>query len=131
LALAHRLLDVFPRWVAEREADPDREPWGGVIIDRADRVAVGGMGFSALPDEAGTVEFGYAINPSYRNRGYATEMAQALVAWALVQPAVKCVAAECLEDNAQSVRVLEKCGFTRVGHRVAEEGPLITWERVR
>ena len=53
------------------------------MIRREDRLAVGSMGFKAPPDTTGTVEIGYAVNRSQRGRGYATEMAGALVAWAL------------------------------------------------
>ena len=53
------------------------------MIRREDRLAVGSMGFKAPPDGTGTVEIGYAVNRSHRGRGYATEMAAALVAWAL------------------------------------------------
>jgi len=69
------------------------------------------------------------VNASYQGRGYATEMAQALVAWALRQPTVRRVTAECLEDNPASIRVLEKSGFVQSGRRKDEEGPLLLWER--
>ncbi len=122
-------LDAYPLWIAEREAQPERDAWGGIIVDRAALVAVGGMGFKGLPDETGAVELGYSVNASYQGRGYATEMAEALVAWTLRQPTVRRVTAECLEDNAASIRVLEKAGFVRVGHRMDDEGPLLLWER--
>ena len=94
---------------------------------------VGGIGCKALPDASGTVEIGYGINPSAQGRGLATEAARALTDWALTQPGVRRVTAECLETNLGSVRVLEKAGFTRVGERHDEEegGLLILWERAR
>lgn len=122
-------LGLYPYWIAQREAHPDRDDWNGIIIDRDGLVAVGGMGFKGLPDESGTVELGYNVIPSYRGRGYAAEMAQALVSWALEQPNVRRVTAECLEDNAASIRVLEKSGFTRIGRRLHDEEPLLLWER--
>ncbi len=120
----------FPtEWRPGPKAQPDRDAWDGTIIDRAELLAVGTMGFKAPPDETGTVELGYSVNASYQGRGYATEMAQALVAWALRQPTVRRVTAECLEDNPASIRVLEKSGFVQSGRRKDEEGPLLLWER--
>ena len=99
------------------------------MIRREDLLAVGSMGFKAPPDTTGTVEIGYAVNRSQRGRGYATEMAGALVAWALAQPGVQRVTAECLARNAASARVLEKLRFDRVGRRGSPEGELLLWER--
>ncbi len=124
-------LDLFPLWIAQREAHPAQDDWGGTMIDRAERVAVGQMSFKGPPDETGAVELGYGVNPSYHNRGYATEMAHALVAWALTQAAVERVTAECLEDNRASARVLEKAGFKRIGRGMDDDGPLVLWERTR
>jgi len=122
-------LGLFPRWIAQREAQPDRDDWNGIIINRNGLVPVGGMGFKGLPDESRTVELGYNVIPSYQGRGYATEMAQALVGWALGQPTVRRVTADCLEDNAASIRVLEKSGFVRIGRRLDDKRPLLLWER--
>ncbi len=124
-------LDLFPLWIAQRELRPDQDEWGGTMIDRTKRLAVGQMNCTSPPDRHGAVELGYGVNPSYYNRGYATEMARALVDWALARPDVTHVTAECLEDNNASIRVLEKSGFRRVGRRTDEEGPLILWERAR
>jgi len=124
-------LDVLPLWIMQRELWPEQEDWGGTMIDRAEFVAVGQMGFKGLPDKTGAVELGYGVNLSYHNRGYATEMARALVEWALRQPGVTRVTAECLEDNQASIRVLEKSLFARAGRRMDEDGPLILWRRTR
>jgi ribosomal-protein-alanine N-acetyltransferase len=124
-------LDMLPLWIMQREVAPEREEWGGTMIDRATRVAVGQMSFKGLPDESGAVELGYGVNPSYHSRGYATEMARTLVEWALTQSAVARVTAECLADNKASIRVLEKSHFKQVGRRVDEDGPLLQWERTR
>jgi RimJ/RimL family protein N-acetyltransferase len=87
------------------------------------------MGCKNRPN-AGFVEIGYGINPGYQNRGYATEMTQALTRWMLSQPEVSRVTAECRTDNYGSMRVLEKAGFARVGERVDDEdGLLFVWER--
>lgn len=124
---ALRLID---RWIARREAGGDADPWGdGTFILRAERLAVGSIGFKGPPDLSGSVEIGYATNASMRGRGYATEMASALSDWALAQPGVSRIAAECLAGNRASVRVLQKSGFQVVGRRFHDDGMLVCWER--
>jgi RimJ/RimL family protein N-acetyltransferase len=118
-------LALFPEWAARLDADPTDEIVGGTMIDRADLVAVGQMSFSG---RFGDLELGYGVNPSYRGRGYATEMACALIAWALEQPGTATIMSACLEDNIASIRVLEKAGFRRAGRRIDADGPLIVWE---
>jgi RimJ/RimL family protein N-acetyltransferase len=122
-------LVLFPMLIEQYQQAPDTVPWGGTLIDRTERVAVGQMGCKGHP-RAGAVEIGYGINPAYQQRGYATEMAHALTTWLLNQPDVSRVTAECRTDNYGSIRVLEKAGFARIGERVDDEdGPLFVWER--
>lgn len=85
-----------------------------VVIERETGTVVGDVGFVGPPDEAGAVEIGYSVVPDRRRRGYATEAAAALVAWALAQPGVSAVAARCDRDNGASIRVLERVGFRRI-----------------
>lgn len=123
-------LVVLPIWIARGERSPDPGPWcGGVAVRLEDSLAVASIGFKAPPDATGTVEIGYAVNASLRGRGYATEMASALSAWALRQPGVRRVTAETLVGNLASARVLEKAGFGRVGRRASEDGEMLLWER--
>lgn len=78
---------------------------------------VGSAGFVGPPDESGTVEIGYEVAPAHRRRGYASEVATALVAWALEQPDIRRVIASPAPDNVASVRVLEQAGLERAGTR--------------
>jgi ribosomal-protein-alanine N-acetyltransferase len=122
-------LQMFPIWIARRERSPDPGPWcDGVVVRREDHLAVGSMGFKSPPEATGTVEIGYAVNRSLRGRGYATETVGAIVAWALTQPEMRQVTAECLKSNPASARVLEKSGFQRVGRRSSVDGELLGWE---
>ncbi len=83
----------------------------GIIVHIADNMVIGSMGFKAPPDRDGWVEIGYDVVPAYQGHGYATEMAHALVLWALEQPSVRRITAECLPDNWASIRVLQKIGM--------------------
>jgi ribosomal-protein-alanine N-acetyltransferase len=96
-------------------------PW--VVIAREERAVVGSAGFVGRPNEDGEVELGYGIVEEHRNRGYATEAAGTLAAWALGQPGVERIVARSEIANDASTRVLEKIGLTRAG----VEGTLARW----
>ena len=107
------LLDVLPLQAAALPGDERFGVW--VMIERASRSVVGDIGFMGPPDEDGSVEVGYSVIPARRRDGYATEAVRAILAWALDQPAVKAVVANCDRDNESSVRTLERVGFRRTG----------------
>ena len=91
--------------------------FGWYAVRRADSLhvatVVGAAGYFGPPSEEGVVEIGYSTCPEWRGRGYATEMARALVEHAAAYPHVTRVVARTNSDNAASVAVLESCGFTR------------------
>lgn len=65
-----------------------------------------------------TWELGFIFNPSFQNRGYATEASRALIAYAFAELDAHRVVGYCSPENIASWRVLEKCGMTREGvHR--------------
>ena len=94
----------------------DEAAWSiWLIIDRADTLVVGGVTFLGPPSQEGTVGIAYGVVPSHRRRGYATEAARALIAWAQQQPGVKAIAAACADDNQASIRTLQRLGFRQTG----------------
>ncbi|WP_342781604.1 GNAT family N-acetyltransferase [Streptomyces piniterrae] len=82
------------------------------IVERAGGLVVGSIGLFWPPHD-GRLEFGYGVVPSRRGRGYATEAARALVAFAFTAPGVHTVYAEVDLTNPASCRVLEKAGLER------------------
>ena len=75
---------------------------------------VAGAGYMGPPAD-GTVEIGYSVVPEERGRGYATEAVQVLIARALATEGVQRVVAEVHEENVASLKVMERCGFYRIG----------------
>jgi len=73
---------------------------------------LGVCGFKGKPDRAGSVEIGYSVLRQFRIQGYATEAVARLVAWAFSHQNVVEVTAETLPHLRQSIRVMEKNGFT-------------------
>ena len=80
------------------------------VVRLEDDRVIGEIGFVA-PPRRGVVTIGYAIVPSARRRGYATEAIVVLTAWSLDQPEVDHVRAQTLPDNEASIRALLSAGF--------------------
>jgi [ribosomal protein S5]-alanine N-acetyltransferase len=118
------MLEALPHFIEAMEQDPLGRVWDGIILHKAGRVAIGGIGFHGPPDEAGMVEIGYNIIPAYEGQGYATEMARRVIDWAFQMPDIERITAQCLDDNIGSIRALEKVGM----HRLLPEGQMLKWE---
>jgi RimJ/RimL family protein N-acetyltransferase len=78
-----------------------------------DEVVVGEIG-AAFVDEEGTIEIGYAVVESQRNRGYATAAVEALVAKIREASEVRRFVAHAPLERPESSRVVEKAGFAMV-----------------
>ena len=100
--------------------DPEAVGWyGWYAVRKAEglepAVVVGACGYFGPPDADQTVEIGYSVVPAFQGCGYATEMVRALVARAFSAPAIARVIAHTSLENKASIKVLEHCGFRRVG----------------
>lgn len=84
--------------------------WSWLPILVSENTLIGNCGYKGPPTE-GMVEIGYEVARDYRRLGYATEIANTLVAHAFLQPDVNTVLAHTLPEENDSVRVLRKCGF--------------------
>jgi len=118
------MLEALPFFIEVMEKDPAGLVWDGIILQKAEQIAIGGIGFHGGPDEVGMVEIGYNIIPAYERQGYATEMARRVIEWAFHTPGIQVITAQCLDDNIGSIRVLEKVGM----RRLAPEGNRLKWE---
>lgn len=116
--------EILPFLAQKMTQDPAEADWICLVVHSLDRIVIGEVGFKGKPNLEGIVEIGYGIVPSYQGQGFATEATNALVRWALSQPGVRRVTAECLSSNAPSIRVLEKIGMRCSG----VEGEMLRWE---
>jgi ribosomal-protein-alanine N-acetyltransferase len=105
---------------------PGADPWGPRHIVLG-RLAVGSIGCFGPPVE-GETEIGYGLVEEARGRGVATEAVQALIAEA--DRAGVRLRASVAPDNAASLRVLAKCGFTEL-RGGTEDGELVMARPVR
>lgn len=88
----------------------DRDYGFHFVVRLEDECVIGEIGF-VEPPKGGSVTIGYAIVPSARRRGYATEAIVAVTGWSLAQADVICVRAQTLPDNEASIRALRRAGF--------------------
>lgn len=121
---------LSPAWLALLASCTAADPWihGFTVMDRAGGSVVGSCGFKGPPAN-GIVEIAYGINADQQGRGYATEVAAALVRYALGTGQVRTVWAHTLPTPNASTRVLTKCGFRKIDEVIdPDDGPVWRWE---
>jgi RimJ/RimL family protein N-acetyltransferase len=118
---------ISPAWIEKLHAAREPDPWvlGFLAFDRETDAPIGSGGFRGEPGADGIVEIAYGIDEGLRLQGYATEVAEALVAFAFNDPRVRLVCAHTFPGGLASARVLEKCGFTRVPDVIDPEDGLV------
>ena len=104
--------------------------WGGYFfLHPKDRVLVGSGAFKGPPDDAGTVEIGYEIASEYWKRGWATEAAQGMIAYAFSHEEVRALIAHTLAQTNASNRVLQKVGMQFIAEvDDPDEGKVWRWQ---
>jgi RimJ/RimL family protein N-acetyltransferase len=125
--------EVSPVWLTAVYAADEDDPWmfGFAIRERATGDTVGTCGFKSPPVD-GVVEIAYGVNPDKQGRGFATEAAGALVAFALESERVTLVCAHTFAAHNASTRVLQKNGFHLVGPVIdPEDGEVWRWAKPR
>jgi len=128
---AEQRSNVSADWLA-RVQSPSADVWtlGFDLVDRATEAVIGTCGFVGPPGLDETVEIAYGVEPAYEGKGYATEAAQALTAFAFASSRVRIVRAHTLPQRNASTHVLTKCGFHLVGEIVDPvDGLVWRWER--
>jgi RimJ/RimL family protein N-acetyltransferase len=121
-------------WLSRLAALTSADPWvlGFSLVHRDTGTVVGSAGFKGPPAADGVVEISYGVDPDHRGKGYATEAAQALTAYAFRSGTVRVVRAHTLPEPNASTRVLAKCGFRRIGEVIdPEDGLVWRWEKQR
>ena len=123
---------VAPAWLARVESSQDSDPWvhGFKMVLRDDGTEVGRCGFTGPPDADGIVEIAYGVDEKFRGRGYATEAARGLSAYASTDARVRVICAHTAPTENASARILRKCGFLRTGESVDPAlGTVWRWEK--
>jgi len=128
-----QLLSASAEFMSKLEKAKAGDPWqfGFAVIHKIDNVLIGMGGFPGPPDSEGVAEIAYGIAPTYQGKGYATEVANALIDFASRDSRVRTIRAHPLAKTNASTRVLEKCGLKKVGETIDPENnlPVWRWER--
>jgi len=115
---------VFRRLASSEESERRLARWlamweeqgtGFWLFSDADGNLVGHAGLFPSPQTAGATELGYILKPAFWKRGYATEIARALVDLAFGDLGLDELVANTMPENAASRRVLERVGFSFAG----------------
>jgi ribosomal-protein-alanine N-acetyltransferase len=116
---------ISPLWLALLAKSSAQDPWvhGFHVVNEAN-VTVG-LGAFKGPPEDGIVEIAYAIDSEQQGKGYATQAARELVAFAFASGQVRTVRAHTLPGGIASQRVLLKSGFEKIGEVVDPEDGLV------
>ena len=103
------------QWLNHGVHEPLRSGDGIHLAIEAAGELVGAVSLFKTQWGAGTTEIGYGVHPGHRGRGYAAEAVRLLTSWALGPGGLRRVELRVNFDNAASIRVAEKAGFTREG----------------
>jgi len=118
--------ELSDEWLARFHASGEMDPWvhGFRVVHRESGDSVGACMFKGPPQD-GVVEIAYGIDEDQRGKGYASEAAAELVAYAIASGRVRLVRAHTLPDSSASQRILAKCGFRNVGEFMDPDDGLV------
>jgi [ribosomal protein S5]-alanine N-acetyltransferase len=108
--------ELSAEWLAQARAATQADPWvhGFAAVHRESGLIIGQGAYKGPPAD-GVVEIAYAVEPDQRRKGYATQIAKALVSFAFRFKEVQVVRAHTLRELNESSRLLAKCGFEHLG----------------
>jgi [ribosomal protein S5]-alanine N-acetyltransferase len=99
-------------WLAQALADPETRMWA--IRLREVPTVIGAIEFGVPEPCVGSVH--YALARAHWGKGLMTEAVDAVCRWAAgAMPELRAIVTSVAAANPRSARVLEKCGFRRVG----------------
>ncbi|HVY59046.1 MAG TPA: GNAT family protein [Xanthobacteraceae bacterium] len=102
------------RYAEDQRAD---QSYAFFIFRRDDNALVGGLTLANVRRgvaQAGSI--GYWVGEPFIRRGYMTAAVRALVPFCFATLRLHRVEAACIPTNTASIRLLEKCGFSREGY---------------
>ncbi len=81
---------------------------------------IGGCGIRRVTQESNIANLGWAINPKYQGKGFATEAAKASIDFGFNELNLALIYATCDTRNIASYKVMDKLGMKRVGHMIGD-----------
>jgi RimJ/RimL family protein N-acetyltransferase len=100
-----------------------------LAISKESNEVVGSAGFHDFPDENGMIEIGYGIVPRMQNQGLGKELLIGMWKMICTRDDVKILRYTASPDNAPSLHIVRKLGFTEIGVQIdPEDGPELIFE---
>lgn len=90
------------------------------VLDNSTNKVIGLIKFVEEP--AGTIEIGYSVFEEHWGKGYATEIAEAMVTYAIENLKPEKIIGFVDSRNPASMRVLEKVGLTKESQEIERNG---------
>jgi [ribosomal protein S5]-alanine N-acetyltransferase len=107
-------------WLEAALADPATHMWAMLLHDSP--MVIGAIEFGIPIPGSGSIH--YALGRSHWGAGLMTEAVEAVCRWAIdALPSMQDITTGVVAQNVGSSRVLEKCGFERIGSIVEQ------WDR--
>ena len=92
-----------------------RQRWRPPVDQEKAGPVIGSCGIRRKPESGWEADIGYELAPEHWGRGYATEVALAMVDFGFRELGLHRISSRCIADNAASARVLEKVGLRLEG----------------
>jgi len=108
------------KWQTATRLESDGDYLQLALTDRANGQVMGDMYFTIKSVVNQTVEIGWALNPRFQGRGFATEAARALLSLAFHTLDAHRAIAELDPRNSASVRLCERLGMRLEAHFVED-----------
>lgn len=86
------------------------------VVLKENNLLIGGCGIHVTNPNNKEASIGYCYNKTYWGQGYASEAANAIIAFGFKNLNLHRVYATCAPDNIGSAKVMEKVGMTKEGH---------------
>jgi [ribosomal protein S5]-alanine N-acetyltransferase len=119
---------VTREWAADAAAKSEREHdrsglglW--LLFEQGGAAPIGFAGYWVFEELGPDPQLIYALLAEHTGRGYATEAAEALIAFGREYAGQGAIVASVDEPNVASIRVLERLGFERTGELPGAFGP--------
>ena len=104
---------------------PETKKWWTYLpVEKKSNTLIGSCGFKG-PPLSKTVEIGYEVCQSFRNKGFATEITNLLTEIAFKDNRVNTIKAQTKASNKASAKVLQKCNFKFIKESLDPDDELI------
>jgi ribosomal-protein-alanine N-acetyltransferase len=111
-------VDDSKKFVSEmvfQASQQDRFKFDVAVCLKENDLLIGGCGIRRESQLSCVASLGWAINPEFQSRGYATEAAQRLIEFGFERLKLQLIYATCDTRNTPSFKIMEKLGMKHVG----------------